>query len=59
MEAKLAIREFQCLQHGIFERIDPGLKILPRALCPVCGKEAEFIEFSVPARRDPERGIQK
>lgn len=28
-------------------------------LCEVCGIETEEVEWSVPSRRDPERGIQK
>jgi len=56
---EMAIREFECAIHGRFERIDIGLKVLPKAICPVCGEDATYVEFSVPARRNPEHGLQR
>ncbi len=68
----MPLYEFTCREHGKFERLMPmGAQV---ALCEAkvggemmdgtlhtwqCGVECPKIEFSVPARRDPEKGIQR
>lgn len=53
----MPILEFTCKEHGTIERvIIGGLKGLPE--CPKCKKTMELKEFSVPARRNPDKGIQ-
>ena len=53
----LPIFEFECPVHGKFERIvDAKYDTQP---CPKCKEECEKIEFSIPAKRNPELGIQK
>ena len=49
--------EFVCPKHGIFERFT--LEKFDTRPCPVCREESEKIEFSIPAKRNPECGIQK
>lgn len=49
--------EFECKTHGVFEKIT--IEKYDTLLCPVCGEESEKVEFSVPAKRNPEFGIQK
>lgn len=53
----MPIFEFECSKHGKFERIIPAK--YDTQLCPECGEECEKIDFSVPAKRNPECGIQK
>jgi len=53
----MPIFEFECPEHGKFERIvDFKYDTLP---CPKCKVESDKVEFSVPAKRNPEKGIQK
>ncbi len=53
----MPIFEFQCKTHSIFERIISAK--YDTQPCPKCKEECEKIEFSVPAKRNPEFGIQK
>ena len=59
----MPIFEFECPKHGKFERIiDAKYDTQP---CPRCAndcndyQECNKVEFSVPAKRNPEKGIQK
>ncbi len=53
----MALYEFDCPNgHGRFEKIvDFKYDTQP---CPKCQEESEKVEFSVPAKRNPEKGIQ-
>jgi len=53
----MPIFEFECPKHGKFELIT--LPKYDTMMCPQCGEECEKVEFSVPAKRNPELGIQK
>jgi hypothetical protein len=54
----MPIREYVCPEHGKFERVIIGREVeFPK--CPRCAEFCIPVEFSVPARRDPEKGIQK
>ena len=56
MGCTIPIFEYNCEQHGKFERIcDAKYDTQP---CPKCQEESEKVEFSVPAKRNPEKGIQ-
>ena len=55
----MPLYEFVCEKHGKFERVrNLSHKELPP--CPVrgCKHEVTSVEYSVPARRPPEAGIQ-
>jgi hypothetical protein len=56
-DLKMPLFEFQCPKHGVFECFT--LEKYDTRPCPKCKEECEKIEFSVPARRNPEKGIQK
>lgn len=54
----MPLKEFFCKIHGKFERVrNLSHKELPP--CPVrgCKQVVESVEFSVPAKRNPEYGI--
>jgi putative FmdB family regulatory protein len=53
----MPIFEFKCPKHGKFEQIT--LEKYDNLMCPKCGELSDKIEFSVPAKRNPECGIQK
>ena len=53
----MPIFEFECPVHGKFERIT--LEKYDTQLCPQCGEECEKVDWSIPARRNPEYGVQK
>ena len=61
----MAIREFHCPEHGRFEKIVIGGKVHAESHeCPYdlgenryCGIESPLVEFSIPAKRNPEHGI--
>lgn len=64
----MAIREFYCGEHGRFEKIVLGSLDEARkgAECPYdlgenryCGMTASLVEFSLPAKRNPEHGLVK
>ena len=53
----MPIFEYQCpLGHGKFEPICAAK--YDTQPCPKCQEESEKVEFSVPARRNPEKGLQ-
>ena len=54
----MPIFEFTCPKgHGKFELIT--LEKFDTMMCPKCGEESEKVEWSVPAKRNPEHGLQK
>lgn len=54
----MPIFEFECPQCGLrIERYTVGDIDKPAPLC-TCGVQTEQIEWSIPAKRNPERGIQ-
>jgi len=54
----MPIFEFVCPKgHGKFELIT--LEKYDTMMCPKCGEESEKVEWSVPAKRNPEHGMQK
>ena len=56
----MPIYEFVCVTcKETIERYTQGhIEKLP-PICALCGIEMEHKEFSVPAKRDPEKGIQR
>ena len=54
----MPIREIICPKHGKFEKILPMYQKV-KIVCPVCGQKATIEEFSVPAKRNPDFGIQR
>lgn len=56
----MAIFEFECPNcKERVERLTFGHIERPAPLCAKCGTLTHQIEFSVPAKRNPEHGIQK
>lgn len=56
----MPIFEYNCLQCGKkVEQYVVGAIEARLPLCAECGKQMERVEFSVPAKRNPEKGIQK
>lgn len=67
----MPLYEFQCPIHGKFEIFCARHNAIYQALCPVrdnqfeeafgkyCERVSPRVEFSVPARRNPEHGVQK
>lgn len=65
----MPLYEFNCKKHGLFEcftlekydtRPCPKVIAIGMDKIPIkCGKESEKVEYSVPARRNPEHGVQK
>jgi len=57
-EVQLAIFEFECLKCcAKIERYVYGNISKPAPICE-CGNQMEPVEWSVPAKRNPEKGIQ-
>lgn len=54
----MPIYEYICPQDGRFEAILPLSQSDKKQSCPVCDKKSERVD-SVPARRNPEYGIQR
>lgn len=55
----MPLREFKCPKcGGKIERFFHGFVKNDPPLCG-CGYQMEEVEFSVPAKRDPEKGIQR
>jgi hypothetical protein len=53
------IREYECSKHGKFEKIFTGQFDKESEKCPDCGRPSPKVEWSVPAKRDPSKGIQR
>lgn len=53
--------EFRCPEHHsqVVERYTTGNVHSTPPRCKLCERMMEQVEFSVPAKRDPEKGIQK
>lgn len=54
----MPLYEFVCPVHGKFESY-VALIGAQAAACPTCEAKSDAVEFSVPAKRNPEYGIQK
>lgn len=56
----MAMYEFRCIQCGEkLERYVQGFIRKSTPVCPKCRITMEEVEFSLPAKRNPEHGIQK
>jgi hypothetical protein len=55
-ELIVPMRELTCPKHGVFEGYVAGSLTNSRP-CPTCGKSAPMVEFSTPAKRNPDKGI--
>ena len=58
----MPIREYECPEHGKFERVEifaSGNMNQQNSKCPKCGQFGKPVDFSIPAKRDPSYGIQR
>ena len=54
----MPVYEYDCSKHGRFESVQPMSKSDDTQPCPKCKKQTERVD-SIPARRNPEYGIQR